>query len=297
LADVKLAINVATSDLPRSGRLAGSRLTAARSAWARNRDLLSEFVRRDLKARYRGSRLGILWSLFNPLVYMVIYSVVFTQFIRFPIQGATYAVYLLSGLLVWNFFSQAMIGSVNSILGNATVVKKVAFSWVLLPVSSVISALINYLISLVLLVPVLLYFHSGVGFPLLVLPLLVVIVFVLAMGLGLLVAASNVYFRDVEYLLNIALQLGFFLTPIIYSLEAITQRLHGPNDFKVRFFYSVLSANPMAWIATSFQDAIAFNRWPTHPLGLLYSAGFSAVALLAGILVFNRLQGRFAEEL
>jgi ABC-type polysaccharide/polyol phosphate export permease len=297
LADVRLADDVATSDLPRTGRLAGRRPAAAKSAWTRNRDLLSEFVRRDLKARYRGSRLGILWSLFNPLVYMVIYSVVFSQFIRFPITGAAYPVYLLSGLLAWNFFSQALVGSVNSILGNSAVVKKVAFPWVLLPISSVVAALINYLISLVLLVPVLLFFHTGVGLPLATLPLLVLVTFLLAMGLGLLVAASNVYFRDVEYLLNIALQVGFFLTPIIYSYDLIADKLKGGPSLEVQAFYTVLQLNPMAWLATSFQDAIAFDRWPVHWQGLVYAAVISVVALAAGVLVFRRLQGRFAEEL
>ena len=96
----------------------------ARSAWARHRNLLSELVRRDLKARYRGSNLGILWSLLNPLVFMIVYSVVFSQFIRFPVKGASYPVFLLAGLLAWNFFSQALLASVGSILGNATVVKR-----------------------------------------------------------------------------------------------------------------------------------------------------------------------------
>ena len=277
--------------------MAGLRLRRGRSAWSRHRGLLAELVRRDLGARYRGSSLGILWSLFNPLVYMVVYSIVFSQFIRFPIQGAAYPVFLLSGLLAWNFFSQALIASVNSILGNASVVKKVAFPWVLLTLSAVLAAFINYLISLVLLVPVLIFFHAGVGAPLFTLPLLVLIMFVLALGLGLLVAATNVYFRDIEYLLSIALQVGFFLTPIIYSLDLITAKLNSGPSLKVQFFFAILQLNPMAWIATSFQDTIAFNRWPVHWHGLIYSAVFSLVSLAIGIIVFSRLQGRFAEEL
>lgn len=262
----------------------------------RNRNLLSELVRRDLKARYRGSNLGILWSLFNPLVYMIVYSVVFSQFMRFPIKGAAYPVFLLSGLLAWNFFSQSLMGSVGSVLGNATLVKKVHFSWGLLTLSSVVAAFINYVISLVLLIPVLLFFHARIGTPLLVLPLIVLVMFVMTLGLGLLVAASNVYFRDIEYLLNIVLQVGFFLTPVIYSLDLITGKLSG-HSTKAEVFYAVLRANPMAWIATSFQDVLAFDRMPVHRVGLLYSAVFSVVALAGGLLVFRRLQDRFAEEL
>jgi ABC-2 type transport system permease protein len=285
---------VATSERS-AGAFAGLQLQRGRSAWGRNRGLLAELVRRDLSARYRGSRLGILWSLFNPLVYMIVYSIVFSQFMRFPIKGAPYPVYLLSGLLAWNFFSQALVASVNSILSNASVVKKVAFPWVLLTLSAVLAAFINYLISLLLLVPVVLIFNIPLGSSLALLPLIVLMMFALALGLGLLVAAGNVYFRDIEYLLNIVLQVGFFLTPIIYSLDTITPKAgHG---LKADVFFTVLRLNPMAWIAVSFQDVIAFHRLPQHWQGLLYSAVVSFAMLLLGLLVFNRLQGKFAEEL
>ena len=294
VAFVRLPINVATSELS-AGEIAGQRLRQGRGAWARHRGLLAELVRRDLSARYRGSRLGILWSLFNPLVYMIVYSIVFSQFMRFPIQGAAYPVFLLSGLLAWNFFSQALTASVNSILGNASVVKKVAFPWVLLTLSAVLAAFINYLISLVLLVPVVLIFKAPLGVPLLTLPLLVLITFALTLGLGLLVAAGNVYFRDIEYLLNIVLQVGFFLTPIIYSLDLVTAK--AGQGLKGQVFYTVLRVNPMAWIAIGFQDVIAFNRLPVHWHGLLYSAAVSLMMLGIGVVVFERLQGKFAEEL
>jgi len=287
---------VASTNVPHADRPARHRPEVSGAAWIRDRNLLGELVRRDLKARYRGSNLGILWSLFNPLIYMVIYSVVFSQFMRFPIKGAAYPVFLLSGLLAWNFFSGGLLGSVNSVLGNATLVKKVAFPWVLLTLSSVIAAFINYLISLVLLVPVLLFFKAEIGTPLLLLPVIVIVMFVMTMGLGLLVAAGNVYFRDIEYLLNILLQVGFFLTPVIYSLDLITGKV-GSHSLKAQIFYGVLQLNPMAWIATSFQDVLAFNRMPQHWSGLLYSTVFSIVALAGGLLVFERLQGRFAEEL
>jgi lipopolysaccharide transport system permease protein len=287
---------LATSDLIRRGEGRRFEPGAFRKAWARNRDLLGELVRRDLRARYRGSNLGILWSLFNPIIYMAIYSVVFSQFMRFPIKGAAYPVFLLSGLLAWNFFSQALLTSINSVLGNAAIVKKVAFPWVLLPLSAVIAAFINYLISLVLLIPVAIIFRAQLGLPLLALPLLVLLTFTLALGLSLLVAAGNVYFRDLEYLLNIVLQVGFFLTPIIYSMDAIGHAL-ASNSLKAEVFGAALRLNPMAWVATSFQDVIAFNRWPTQLLGLLYSGVFSLVVLALGLVVFGRLQGRFAEEL
>ena len=287
---------MATHDVTRAAELPGVPTFGARSAWDRHRNLLSELVRRDLKARYRGSNLGILWSLLNPLIFMIVYSVVFSQFIRFPVKGASYPVFLLAGLLAWNFFSQALLGSVGSILGNATVVKKVAFPWGFLPLSTILAAFVNYLISLLLLVPVLIFFHSPVGLPLLALPFVIGVVFILALGIGLLISAANVYFRDLEYLISIGLQVAFFGTPIIYSLDLVTDKISG-GSAKAGFLYFVIGLNPMAWIATAFQDILAYNRWPVHWQGLLYSTVFSIVALVVGVVVFRRLQGRFAEEL
>jgi lipopolysaccharide transport system permease protein len=142
---------------------------------------------------------------------------------------------------------------------------------------------------------VVLIFSVPLGASIALLPLIVLITFALALGLGLLVAAGNVYFRDIEYLLNIVLQVGFFLTPIIYSLDIITSK--AGQGLKGQVFFAVLRLNPMAWIAVAFQDVIAFDRMPQHWQGLLYSAAVSLAMLLLGILVFNRLQGKFAEEL
>ncbi len=232
---------------------------------------------------------------------MIIYSVVFSQFMRFKVTGgAPYPVYLLSGLLGWNFFSQALVGSVHSILGNASIVKKVAFPWVLLTMSAVLAAFVNYLISLLLLIPALLVFKVPMGTSLLFLPLITVILLLLATGLGLIVAAGNVYFRDIEHLLGIVLQLGFFLTPIIYSLTTISDLIGnktGTNSSRAEIFLGILRINPMTWVVSASQDVIAYHHPPGHWLGLIYSAAFSLVALAVGILVFEKLQSHFAEEL
>lgn len=274
------------------------------SARSRNLELLRELVRRDLQARYRGSRLGLAWSLLNPLLFMVIYTVVFSTIMRFriadphhPGRDFPYAVYLLSGLLAWNFFSNGLVASVNSVLGNASLVKKVAFPWVLLTLAAVLAAFINYLISLVLLVPFLIFFKVEVGVPMLMLPLIAALTLSLVVGLGLVVAAANVYFRDIEYLLLIGLQVMFFLTPIIYQLDDIVNRAGRSNKLLAVPFKWILYANPMTWLTTSFQDVIAFGRLPSHPAGLLYGSLLSLAVLALGAIVFNRLAVRFAEEL
>lgn len=267
------------------------------SAASMQRERLRELVRRELTARYRGSVIGVAWSLLNPLFFMLVYTVVFSQFMRFNVPGTPYPVYLLSGLLAWNFFSQSLTGSAASILGNAVLVKKVAFPWVLLTIATVLAAFVNYLISMLLLVPLILFFHLAVGPSLVLLPALALITLALALGLGLTIAAANVYFRDIEYLVVILLQVWFFMTPLIYQVDQIIVRAAASHNPLAVPFSWLLYANPMTWIATSFQDTIAFHRWPTHAGGLLYSIAVSAVALVMGILVFRRLSRRFAEEL
>jgi ABC-type polysaccharide/polyol phosphate export permease len=150
------------------------------------------------------------------------------------------------------------------------------------------------MISLVLLVPFLLYYKISPGPPLILLPTLVMVVAGLCFGFGCFVAATNVYFRDVQHLIGIVLQMGFFMTPIIYPLSAVaTSRLSGAGPILKALVY----ANPFTWVATSLQDIIAYRRWPHHGVGLGYSAAIALALTLTGAWYFQRAQRRFAEEL
>lgn len=267
----------------------------------RYRELLRELVRRDLQSRHRGSVLGNLWSLLNPLLYMLVFTAVFSHFVRFN-ASVPYPVFLLSALLAWNFFSQGVSYSMRSVTDNGALVKKVAFPWVLLTLSAVIAAFINYLISLILLVPLVLFFHVPMQAPLLLAPALAVITFGLTLGLGLLMAAGNVFFRDIEYILAIVLQVWFFLTPIIYPIcvpHGDCTPTAATSDTGFHLFRTIVDANPLTWVAVSFQDIVAYHRWPelSHWQGLGYASGVALLLLTAGIIVFNRAKGRFAEEL
>ncbi len=304
-----------------SGDLTGEqnrgRAAVPTSAFARNVELLRELVRRDLQSRHKGSALGALWSLLNPLLYMIVFTAVFSRLVRFgascPGGGVPpYPVFLLSSLLAWNFFSQGVGYGLRSVTDNATLVKKVAFPRVLLTLSSAIAALVNYLISLVLLIPLLLFFHVGVGLPLLIAPALILIVFGLTFGLGLLVAAGNVYFRDVDYIQGIVLQVWFFLTPIIYPLSLVAKVKSGGTDIRLHLlgltigpFAAIAYLNPLTWISVGFQDIVACNSWPSydpttgvnHAIGLAYSTAVAVALLVIGLRVFRSAEGRFAEEL
>lgn len=290
---------MAVSELPAQAG-ARARRPVQPSASRRNWELLRELVRRDLQSRHKGSTLGAGWSLLNPLLYMAVYTLVFSTIARFP-TPVPYPVYLMPALLAWNFFAQGLSYSANSVYGNATLVKKVAFPWILLAVSSVTAAFINYLISLLLLVPLLLIYHIGVGAPLLLVPVIGLVIYAMALGFGLLLAAGNVYFRDIEYLLGILLTLWFFLTPVVYPIAKVGGldlsffTTHNVHDIHLGKW--VVYANPVTHLTTAFQDTIAVHSWPANPVGLLYSCIVAAVALIAGVWVFLRVQGGFAEEL
>lgn len=245
-------------------------------------ELLANFVARDLKTKYRGSVLGIFWSLLNPLLLMLIYTVVFSVIVRINIKP--YPVFLLAGLVPWNAFAQTLISATTSVQQSANIVRKVHFPLEILPLSAVATASVQLLISLVLLACLALIFRVGIGPAIVFLPLLVILQLLFSVGLGSLLAAVQVYFRDVEYFLSVLLTVWFFGTPIVYSLDLV------PARYKPFF-----EANPMAWLIASYQDIWFYKR----PPGWAPVAGFAVVAIgmaAIGLAVYRRLSRRFAEE-
>jgi len=286
---------VASTELLPEGRLPPRPRAPHAGPIAGRVELLLELVRRDVKSRYRGSFLGVGWTLLNPLIFMLVYSLVFGKFLRVRYPGGSATVFILSGLLAWTFFSQALIMATNSIVANAALVRKVAFPWALLSVSTVIAALVNYTISLVLLIPFMLLAHKGIGLPILAVPLLVAVTFALSLGLGLMLAAGNVYLRDLQYLVNLGTLVWFYVTPIIYPLSLVETKFSG-HGLEGQVAHFVLYANPMTWVVLGFQDVFVFDRWPQHWHGLGYSLVFSLLSIWVGLRVFQRLRRRFAEE-
>ncbi len=257
-------------------------------------ELLMELVRRDVRSRYRGSFLGVAWTLLNPLIFMIVYAVIFGRFLKVHYPGGAPIVFILSGLLAWTFFSQALTMATNSVVANAALVRKVAFPWMLLSVSAVVAALVNFVISLLLLIPFMLLAHKGIGLPMLALPLLIGVCFAFSLGLGLMLGAGNVYLRDLQYLVNLATLVWFYVTPVIYPLSLIESKFsHGLIG---QVAHLVIYANPMTWVVEGFQDVFVFDRWPQHWHGLGYSLLVSLVSIWIGMLIFNRLRRRFAEE-
>lgn len=249
----------------------------------RHRDLLWLLTRKDLRLKYKGTALGFLWSLLNPLLLMLVYSFVFTIITRFQVER--YPVFLLAGMLPWNTFVIALSTAAMTIVANSNLVRRVNFPREFLPLASVLSSLVNLTLSLGILFVFAFFFRQPLGLPLLALPLLMILQTVFTAGASLLLAALTVYLRDVENLIGVALTIMFFITPILYPLSAIQGRR----------FTTVLRLNPMSWLISGYQNIWHENSWPDWNQTAAF-AGLSLVVLALGWVVFRRLERNFAEE-
>jgi ABC-2 type transport system permease protein len=267
-------------------------------------ELLTELVRKDLKVKYKNSVLGFIWSLANPLLYLAVFTLVFTEVLKNGIEA--FPVLFMSGFLVWNFFNLATLSGTGSVVGNANLVRKVRFPRVVLPLSSVGFAGVHFVLQLGVLLALLAVFYRDAFGPQLVLlvPALAVVT-VFATAMALLASALNVRYRDVEHLLEVILLAWFWLTPIVYPVTLISDRLAGSHPWLFRLYM----ANPMAGVVTAMQRAIYVHPvaggrqiLPSGGYGFYLTwlgvAGAIALALLAlGWWTFRRLQADFAEEL
>ena len=274
-----------------------------RGTFVRNRDLLANLIRKELKVKYKNSVLGFVWSLANPLLYLVVFSVVLVGFLG--VAMPEFHFYLLSGLLAWNFLSNALNSATTSVVANASLVTKIYFRRELLPLAGIGAAIFHFVLQFGVLVAAMLlfshqrYWDEG----LLLLPMAMLVEVVLLAGMGLVLASANVYFRDVQHLLELGLLAWFWLTPIVYpSSLARNSR-----------FWGVYLLNPMANVVLGFQRAL-YSRvnvvqdgkltnilvdapvsWYAQRLGYV---GIGALVILAaGLLLFRKLDARFAEEL
>jgi lipopolysaccharide transport system permease protein len=264
-------------------------------------ELLRMLVIKDLKIRYKASALGLFWSLLNPLLLMIVYSVIFGAVLRNP--RPEFPIFILSGLLAWNFFGTALPLATIIVVANANLVKRTRFPISLLPISVVISGMINYLISLVLLFGLLVFYRHGLGPSIILLPVLIAAQLLFTAGLGLLLSGLNVFFRDIEHFLGIAMTVWFFATPIIYPRDALQGKAAG----------LIVQLNPMTWLVGAYQDifygsadhtsvgsVITYagtfhSTWP-NPRPLVGFAALAIVLALTGFTVFTRLSHRFPEE-
>jgi len=265
----------------------------------RYRVLIRTLVSRELKARYRGTVLGFLWSFINPLLLMVIYTIVFgfimgsrdPAFNRSPVL---YAMFLFCGILPWTWFSSSSIESANTLMIQGNLIKKVLFPAEVLPVVVVTSNFIHFLLGLPILLAaktlIVLFVPKAPGFgaALALLPLVMVVQFVFSLGFGFLISSLTVHFRDIKDILANLLTFWFFATPIIYPMTF-------PNIQKSVFLRTLLNLNPMTHIMNGYQNAVFYGTMiPWKRLGVTFLAG--CLLLWLGYYVFDRLRDSFPEE-
>jgi ABC-2 type transport system permease protein len=272
----------------------------------RYRELLVGLVRKELKVKYKNSALGFFWSMANPALYLGVFYLVFQLVLK---NGIPYfAIYLLSGLLVWNLFSTSLAAATGSIVTNSAIVKKVSFPREILALAAVGASLVHFFLQGCVLLAALVGFRY-VPSPtfMLLIPVALLALLLLAAALGVMLAAVNVYARDTQHLLELVLLAWFWMTPIVYQYRLVADRL-GDNAWLYRL-------NPITPIVLTFQRAIYNQTDPVGPGGvrlgvlpadagplwylsqLLVVAGVALVLLALALKLFGRVEGNFAEEL
>lgn len=253
----------------------------------RYRELLINLVGKEFKAKYKGTVFGFLWSLIVPVIMVLVYWFAFGYLMRTTIDD--FPVYLLSGLLPWVFFNGSLMGGVTSITANGSLINKIYFPREILPISTVLFNMIHFLLSFLILIPALIIFGRPFHLELyLLLPVVLATHLILSIGVVFIVSAWNVFFRDIQHLLEVLLLAWFFMTPIIYSYDLVSGTLTGP----LLVLYNI---NPMVGVTELYHAILYGSEFP----GLSILIRTIAVALMwfgIGYLVFKRLEPRFAEE-
>lgn len=263
------------------------------------RYLLRNLIARDLKARYKNSVLGILWSILNPLFLMIVFTVLFSVLANNQIRD--YPIFVLTGLIPWNFFSGSLTGGTTSITGNSGLIKKVYFPRELLPTAALLSNLVNFLFAFLVLVIFLYIFGIGLTVHALWVPLILATQLIFTLGLVLLLGSLTVFYRDVLMILEVVMLAWFFLTPVFYSLEMFgsTATVMGYTFYPAQLLRWL---NPMASIIDGYRTVL----WGTYDSGgpasmyppyLLRTFVTSVIVFIMGYAVFTRLNPLFGEKL
>lgn len=250
----------------------------------RYRALIRSLVSRDLKARYRGSVLGFLWSFVNPLLLLLTYGIVFTWMLPMRGHGSEpYFLFLFCGILPWTWFNSSIAEASGVLISGGNLIKKVLFPAEVLPTVTVFANFMHFLLGLPILFAFLAW-NGNIGWSALLLPVPLLVQMVLTLGLALFISALTVHFRDIQNLLNHLMQLWFFSTPVLYSFSS----LPGP-------LRSVLRFNPMTHVMKAYHDLL-FDGVARFQRGLGLSAIAALAAFALGAFLFERLRDTFAEE-
>jgi lipopolysaccharide transport system permease protein len=249
--------------------------------WA-YRELLWALTVRDLKVRYKQTVLGVAWAIIQPVTAMIIFSVIFGRLAGLPSDGYPYPVFVFAGLLPWTFFANAIGAIGGSVVGSAPLISKIYFPRLVIPLTPIGSGMVDFAISTGVLLLLMLYYGVPWGAGLVAVPLLVLGVVVTALGVGALLAALTVAYRDFRYVIPFLTQMWLFATPVVYPASLV------PEEWRWALFF-----NPMAGWIEGFRAAFLGRSF--EPLGLLISSAVVTVLLLGGLTYFSKVERRFAD--
>lgn len=267
-----------------------------RELWA-YRNLIYNLVVRDLKVRYKNSMLGVLWSLLNPLLMMLVFTFVF-KVLAGNSSLPAYPAFILSGVLAWNLFSASVIGATNSIVGNAHLIKKVYFPREVLPIAVVLSNLVNYLLALPVYFILALLLGRSPTVWVLLLPAVILVQLLFTLGVSFVLATVNVFYRDTQIVMEVVMLAWFFMTPVFYSINQVARDgWHVGNivlsSYDVQRWMRIL--NPLASIVASYRDVLYWGARPGIDF-FMRTAVTALFFLVVGYLIFHRFSPVFGEE-
>jgi len=257
-----------------------------RDVW-RYRELLFFLVWRDVKVRYKQTALGVLWVLLQPLLSMVVFSVLFGGLLKVPSGETPYPLFAFAALLPWNYFAGSFTRASNSLIASSHLITKVYFPRLIIPMSGVLSGLVDFAVAFAVLVGLLLFYRVPLTPAAALLPALIALAMLTALGFGLWLSALNVRYRDVQYLVPYLVQIGMYLTPVVYGSNLIPER-----------FRWLLNLNPMTGVVEGFRWALlgpeAVGDYLSLPL-LAVSIAIALAVLISGAIFFRRTERTFAD--
>lgn len=238
---------------------------------------------KDLKLRYRGAVLGYLWSLLNPVLMMIVYSVIFSYIVKIGVKN--YPIYLLCALLPWSFFSTSLTAASSSVVDNSNLINKVYFPREIFPISVIFANLLHLIISMIILLVFLSFMQTKSILPIFILPLAIIAHVVFTMGIALLLSCLTVFYRDIKYILEIVMMIWFYATPIIYPLSMVPEKLQ-------IFLY----LNPMVWIISIYRSILFYGEYPAISV-ILITYSFSFLIFYLGCHLFQKYDNLIPKSL
>lgn len=243
------------------------------------KSLLNELVIRDIKVKYKRSILGILWTLLNPLLTMVVLTIVFSNLFRYDIEN--FPVYLITGQVMFNFFAESTSMAMGSILGNASLIKKVYIPKYIFPLSRVLSSFVNLLFALIAVIILMVFMKIKITVAILFVPLAFIYILIFSIGIGLLLSSINVFFRDTQHLYGVLLTAWTYLTPIFYPVDII------PEKFKW-----LIELNPIYYMVDYFRQCVLYGKIPNIELNIICISACS-ISMIVGLWAFYKNQDKF----